>query len=156
MRTSLIFALLLVIAAGCKKEPTEIVWLNVKDAEKVENDEKKYYFVDVYTEWCGWCKVMDRETFAQKEVIDFMNKNFHNIKFDAEQRETVVFNNKTYMWVNSGRNGINMLAMDWLNTELSYPSYVVLDENKKPVEVLKGYMEVSPFMQALKKYEKVQ
>ena len=154
MKYAFYFSFFLLILSGCKQAPEEIVWLNVKDAEKEKNDEKKHYFVDVYTEWCGWCKVMDRETFSQKEVIDFMNKNFHNIKFDAEQRETVVFNNKTYMWVNSGRNGINMLAMDLLNTELSYPSYVILDENKKPVEVLKGYMEVSPFLQSLKKYEK--
>jgi thioredoxin-related protein len=154
MKYTLYFYLLSLILAGCKNSPEEIVWLNVKDANNEKNEEKKHYFVDVYTEWCGWCKVMDRETFSQKEVIDFMNKNFHNIKFDAEQRETVVFNNKTYMWVNSGRNGINMLAMDLLNTELSYPSYVILDENKKPVEVLKGYMEVSPFLASLKKYEK--
>ncbi|HMP29907.1 MAG TPA: DUF255 domain-containing protein [Saprospiraceae bacterium] len=150
----LVFIFSIIFITACKQTPEEIVWLNVKEAESVNNNDKKYYFVDVYTEWCGWCKVMDRETFSQKEVIDFMNKNFHNVKFDAEQRETTVFNGKTYMWVNSGRNGINMLAMDLLNSELSYPSYVILDENKKPIEVLKGYMEVSPFLASLKKYDK--
>jgi thioredoxin-related protein len=149
---TLVVSILFII--GCKKAPEEVVWLNIKDAESEKNADKKYYFVDVYTEWCGWCKVMDRETFSKKEVIEFMNKNFHNIKFDAEQRETAIFNGKTYTWVNSGRNGINMLAMELLNTELSYPSYVILDENKKPVEVLKGYMEVTPFLGSLKKYEK--
>jgi thioredoxin-related protein len=150
----LIFVTSLLLFSSCKETPKEIAWLDIKEAESIKNNDKKYYFVDVYTEWCGWCKVMDRETFSQKEVIDFMNKNFHNIKFDAEQRETTVFNGKTYMWVNSGRNGINMLAMDLLNTELSYPSYVILDENKKPVEVLKGYLEVTPFLSSLKKYDK--
>jgi thioredoxin-related protein len=149
---TLVVSILFII--GCKKAPEEVVWLNIKDAESEKNADKKYYFVDVYTEWCGWCKVMDRETFSKKEVIDFMNKNFHNIKFDAEQRENAIFNGKTYTWVNSGRNGINMLAMELLNTELSYPSYVILDENKKPVEVIKGYMEVTPFLGSLKRYEK--
>ena len=66
--------------------------------------------IDLYTDWCGWCKVMDRNTFTDSDVISHINNNFIAIKFDAEYQNSVTFNNNLYKYVRSGRKGINELA----------------------------------------------
>lgn len=129
---------------------SEITWLNLEQAEGLGNGEKKMYFLDLYTSWCGWCKVMDRETFTNAEIIKYMNENFHNVKFDAEQKEQATFDGKQYDWMAGGRNGVNQLAVELLQGDLSYPSYVVLDENKKLVKTFKGFMEAESFLQVIK------
>lgn len=153
----LIFTLLGLLA--CKNDSiatntNEVVWLDAAKADALDNSEGKKYFVDMYTSWCGWCKVMDNKTFNQPEVIKFMNENFHSVKFDAEQREAVKFNNKEYVWQAGGRNGINMFAMEMLGGQLSYPSYVILNEQKQPIKVLVGFMETQSFLSAVQPYAK--
>lgn len=152
------FAILLFLSlalGGCKDgesakaKDSEITWLSVEGADKVNNTDKKRYFIDVYTEWCGWCKVMDQNTFTQPQVIKYMNENFYNVKFDAEMKEKVSFNGESFIWQSMGRGGINGLALKFLGGDLSYPSYVILDENKNPLVVMRGYMEAEQFLGSL-------
>ena len=91
------------------------------------------------TDWCGWCKVMDRNTFTNPDVIDHINNNFIPVKFDAEYQNSVVFNNNSYNFVKSGRKGINELAYYLTNGNLSYPMTVFLDENYNLITLLPGY-----------------
>ncbi|MDT3739773.1 MAG: DUF255 domain-containing protein [Candidatus Kapabacteria bacterium] len=56
-------------------------WENVKALAQKSN---KIIFLDAYTDWCGWCKVLDKETFTNKEVIDFINLNFIPVKYEME------------------------------------------------------------------------
>jgi thioredoxin-related protein len=144
------------VILSCKNEPKEILWVDMKSADVIDNTkEPKKYFVDLYTDWCGWCKVMDKETFSKPAVTKFMNENFHNVKFDAESKETINFNGKQYVWLAGGRNGVNMLAVELLNSQLSYPSYAILDENKNPITVIAGYMDEAQFLSSIDAYKKV-
>jgi len=56
-------------------------WDEIKSLAKQEN---KIIFLDAYTDWCGWCKVLDKETFTDKQVIDFVNANFIPVKYEME------------------------------------------------------------------------
>lgn len=159
MRTVLFTLLIFIGGLSCKQNskggeyetnPNEITWLDIAAADDLQNGEGKGYFIDVYTEWCGWCKVMDRNTFTNPEVIKVMNEKFHNIKFDAEMREQISFDGKDYQWQAGGRNGVNTLALDLLKGDLSFPSYVILDANKKPINIYKGYMEAESFLQLIR------
>ena len=121
----------------------------METANTIENKEGKLFVVDLYTDWCGWCKVMDKKTFTDPSVIKYLDKNFHAIKFNAEQKETVTFDGRRYNWIKSGRNGINTLAKEWLGRTLSYPSYVFLNQDKKPIKVTRGYMPPEKFIEEL-------
>jgi thioredoxin-related protein len=127
-----------------------ITWLTVDEAEKLTNKEGKMYFVDLYTDWCGWCKVMDKKTFTDPQVIDYFNKNFHAVKFNAEQREEVVFGGQKYEWMAGGRNGINKLTIALLGDQISFPAFAILDNNKKVKYLTYGYQEADPFLNYLK------
>jgi uncharacterized protein YyaL (SSP411 family) len=124
-------------------------WLGIQAAADHKNEEGKMFFVDVYTDWCGWCKVMDNKTFSDPSVQKALNERFHVVKFNAEQKEAISFNNKKYEWQNAGRNGINTLAVEFLGGEMGFPSYVFLDKNKKPFKVAKGFMPVDQFLAEL-------
>lgn len=124
-------------------------WMTIEEAEKVKNDGKKY-LVDVYTDWCGWCKVMDRKTFSDPDMQKYLKDNFHVIKLNAEQKEAINFQGKQYEWVPSGRKGVNQLAVQLLGSRLSYPTIVYLDENMKKIKSSPGFKDPEKLMAELK------
>ncbi len=132
-----------------KEKNGNINWYEIQSALNYSNPEGKMFFIDVYTDWCGWCKVMDKKTFSDSKVQKVMNERFHMIKFDAEQKQPITFNNKTFEWVELGRNGLNMLAMEFLGQQMGFPSYVILDKDKKPIKTMSGFMETAPFLEQL-------
>lgn len=115
-------------------------WIDIEKASQIsEISNKKKFLVDVYTDWCHWCKVMDKQTFTDPEVIKYISDNFHVVKFDAESQRTLNFKGKSYQWQNEGRNGVNGLALELLQGRLSYPSLVYLDEKLNPLAVSPGF-----------------
>lgn len=124
---------------AAKNTKNLVKWYTMEDALKANQKEPKKFFVDVYTDWCGWCKVMDKNTFTDPKVADYLNEHFYPVKFDAEQKEAITVNGKTYEWVNGGRRGVNTLAYALLNGRLSYPSVVYLTEKLESIRVSPGY-----------------
>lgn len=95
--------------------------------------------VDIYTDWCGWCKKMDASTFKNKAVAQYLNRNFYAVKFNAERRQAITVGEKVYKYVRGGRRGYHELAAALTNNQLSYPTIVFLDETMKVLQPLKGY-----------------
>ncbi|RAW01902.1 thioredoxin [Pseudochryseolinea flava] len=123
----------------------KVVWLTFSEAVEKSKTSKRPIFIDVYTDWCGWCKVMDKNTFSDPKVADLLNEKFYAVKFDAEQREDVVFNGQTFKFVESGRSGYHQLAAALLNNKLSYPTVVFLDENFGMISPVPGYRQAPEF-----------
>ncbi|MBT8276776.1 MAG: DUF255 domain-containing protein [Bacteroidia bacterium] len=126
-----------------------INWIDITDLEEEMSRNPKPVFFDVYTDWCGWCKRMDKTTFRNKKVVDAINTNFHAVKFDAEMKETFTFQGHEFKFIDSGRRGHNELAAALLNNRMSYPSYVALNEKFERITIIKGYQTVQQFMPIL-------
>ena len=122
-----------------------VKWLSFEQAIEKSKTEKRKIFIDVYTDWCGWCKVMDKNTFSEPNVSKILNEEFYPVKFDAEQREDVIFNGTTFKFVASGNGGYHQLAAALLNNKLSYPTVVFLDENFAMIQPLSGYQKPQEF-----------
>lgn len=118
--------------------PEGLKWYSIDDLSKVDIGSKKI-LIDVYTSWCGWCKVMDAKTFTDPGIVAHLKKNFILVKFDAEQQTPVSFKGNKYEWMASGRNGINQLAIELLNGQLGYPTIVYLDKDLNKIRVAPGY-----------------
>jgi len=116
-----------------------IHWLTWEEAIKANEKTKKKFFIDFYTDWCGWCKRMDKSTFTDPGVAKFVNENFHPVKFNAEQKEEVEFKGKTFKWVAGGRNGVHTLAYELLDGRLGYPSYVYLTPEYERILISPGF-----------------
>jgi thioredoxin-related protein len=110
----------------------------------------KKIFIDFYTDWCGWCKKMDKTTFSDPAVAEYVNKNFYAVKFNAEQKEDVVFQGNTFSWKSGGRSGVHMLAYELLDGRLGYPSYVYLQPNYERILISPGYKDVPMFQKELR------
>lgn len=134
--------------------PKQIQWMTWQEAmqarEKFISENKqaltegkafpKKIFIDVYTSWCGWCKKMDASTFAEPNVADYMNNNFYAVKMDGEMKDTIIFNNHTFINPNPSMNrSAHTLPSSLLDYKLSYPTYVLLDENLSRIAIYPGY-----------------
>lgn len=126
-------------------EESPVKWMTFEEALEKSKTEKRKIFIDVYTDWCGWCKVMDKNTFSEPNVAKILNEQFYPVKFDAEQKEDVVFNGTTFKFIPSGRNGYHQLAAALLNNQLSYPTVVFLDEEFRMIQPLAGYQKAPEF-----------
>lgn len=122
-----------------------VKWMTWEEAVELNKDAKKKIFVDVYTDWCGWCKKMDKATFQQPHIARFMNEHYYNVKFNAEQKEDIRFNEKLYKFVRTGRRGYHELAAEITMGKLSYPTVVFLDEDLKILQPVPGYQDPQRF-----------
>jgi len=121
------------------KTDETVTWLSWDEAVELNKTNPKKIFIDVYTDWCGWCKKMDKSTFLDAYVTKELNDNFHAIKFNAEQKDDIEFDGTKFKFVASGRRGYHELAMALLNGRMGYPSFVVLDENFARIMISPGY-----------------
>lgn len=148
MKRYLIVWLLFGMAAsawGQEVHAGAVQWMSFEEALEKSKTEKRKIFIDVYTDWCGWCKVMDKNTFSEPAVAKVLNEKFYPVKFDAEQTGDVQFDGRTFKFIPQGNRGVHELAVALLNNQMSYPTVVFLDENFKMIQPLAGYQKAPEF-----------
>ena len=131
------------------EDSSKIQWMTWDEAIKANKVKPKKLFIDVYTDWCGWCKRMDATTFSDEKVVKYINDNFYAVKFNAEQKEDILYKGHTLKYQPNGRRGFHGLAYSLLDGKLGYPSYVYLDEAENRISISPGYKPVEPFLKEL-------
>lgn len=134
-------------------EQAGIKWMTFEEAVKKNKKKPKKIFIDVYTDWCGWCKKMDKETFLNPEVVEYLNKNYYPVKFNAEQKEAVTFKGQEFVSTDPAKpKSAHQLAIALLKQEMRYPSYVILDGDSEWLYKVKGYKTPDDLLPILKYY----
>ena len=125
----------------------KINWMSIEEAEARCAEAPRMIFIDVYTDWCGWCKRMDTSTFANPVIARYMNEHFYNVKLNAETSDTITFQGQQYVGYvrEDGRQGSHRLARTLLNGRMSYPSYVIMNEEMRALQVIPGYQNEKAF-----------
>lgn len=118
-----------------------VLWLSLPEAAELAEKNDKMILIDVYTEWSGWSKLMERNTYSEKRIIRFINENFYAVRFNAESQESVQFNQLTYKGDQNG--SYHTLAYSLLEGKMDFPSTVFLDEDLNVLLVVPGYMDRS-------------
>ena len=137
----LLFAFLLIVSITANAQ--KINWMTFDEALAAQDKNPKKIMMDVYTNWCGPCKMLDKNTFGNKDVINYVNQNYYAVKFNAEGNEVVTFNNKTFSNPNykaelkNRRNSTHQLSR-YLNVS-AYPTVVFFDEDSKVIAPIRGY-----------------
>ncbi len=135
-----VFLLALGISAWAQTPKTSpannIQWLTFEEAVERSKTEKRKILIDVYTDWCGYCKVMDNNTFTDARIAALLNEKFYAVKLNAEQKEPISFRGTTFKHVPSGRGGYHELAASLLQNQLSYPNFVFLTDDFKIIPVI--------------------
>lgn len=129
-----------------------IHWITWEEAVALHQKHPRKIMVDVYTEWCGWCKKMDKGTFMDASVAAYVNENFYAVKLDAEQKGEIKFNTEVFKFVPSetGRGGVHSLAYALLDGKMGYPSMVYLNEKYERIMISPGYKETPDMLKELK------
>ena len=148
-----LICLLLLLGSFTGKPPKKgkINWLTLEEAAAKNQKEPRKMVIDVYTDWCGWCRKMDQSTFSNPEIADYVNKNFYAVKLDAEGKKPITINGKTYNYNAQYRS--HEVAITLLSGQMSYPSTVYLDEQMKILAPVPGYLDVPAFKEILTYFE---
>lgn len=129
-------------ATSAPGEETKMKWYTIEEAMAAAVKSPRKIMIDVYTKWCGPCKMMSQNTFTDPKFIEYMNANYYCVKFDAESPEPVTFNeqqftNPDYDPNKQGRNGVHQFAR-YLNVG-AYPTLVFLEANGGYIGPVVGY-----------------
>jgi thioredoxin-related protein len=146
MKNTLLAIALLLFGSSVAQE--KIQWMSIEEAYELTQTEEnpKKIFIDVYTDWCGWCKRMDKATFQKPEVAAYMNEHYYNVKFNAEQKEDITILNNTFTFVAQGQRGYHELAAALLNGKMSYPTVIFMNDKFEMLSPVPGYQEPVQFL----------
>lgn len=127
---------------------SEIRWMSLEQVEAAMKVKPKKVWIDIYTDWCGWCKVMDKKTFSNVYVAQYMNEHFYSVRLNAEQTDSISFMGQKYGLVPGTKT--NRLVVEMLGERLSYPTGVFMEENFQGAMPIAGYQDVANMEMILK------
>ncbi len=126
----------------------KINWLSLKELQAAYSKQPKPILFDVYTDWCGWCKVMDKNTYGNAKVAEYINEHYYAVKFDAESSDSVIFASKKFGY--KAEYKASELAIYLLYGNMSFPSTVFLSSINAQPAPIPGYMKPAELEAPLK------
>ena len=126
----------------------KVQWITMAALQEAYSKNPKPILVDVYTSWCGWCKVMDKETYTNEKVAAYINEHYYAVKLDAEQKEPVEWNGKKYGY--DKLNKVHELAIYLCYGQLSFPTTVFVTALNAQPTPLSGYLKAKEIESPLK------
>ncbi len=134
---------LLIFTSMSSSYTQEIKWITLEDAVSLQETSPRNIIMDVYTNWCGPCKMLDRNTFSNKDVIKYINENFYAVKFNAEGNDIVnfkgyTFENPNYDPAKAKRRNSSHQLTQALRVS-AFPTIIFLDKSSDLIHRLRGY-----------------
>lgn len=123
------------VKAAERADPLIINWLPYNEGLALAEKENKYVLVYFYTDWCSWCKKMDREVYSDKEIIKIMSQNFVSIRINTEAESKVAENGKE----------ITERELAKLYQVSGVPAIWFLESDRKRIAPLPGYVPPQRF-----------
>ncbi|SFF97558.1 thioredoxin family protein [Pontibacter chinhatensis] len=129
------------------EKAAKIQWLTIEQAAARMEKEPRKIVIDVYTDWCGWCRKMDKETFTDPKVVELVNKHYYAVKLNAEGKDPITLRGQTFKYKGEYRS--HELAVALLQGQMSFPTTVYLDEKMNMLAPVPGYLNAKTFSKIL-------
>lgn len=127
---------------SCAQRPKEVDaaklnWMTLDEVTAKLQTEKRPVLIDLYTDWCGWCRVMDKRTYANQQVVDYVGSKFYPVKINAESKKSFTWKGREYKFNESART--NDFAIWLTGGQLSYPTTVFIPVDGDP-QAIPGFL----------------
>lgn len=122
----------------------EINWISLDKAQELQTTSPKNIILDAYTNWCGPCKLMDRNTFQNKFIVQYINEYYYAVKFNAEGNEIINFKGRRFENIgynknkSQSRNSSHQFAQ-FLGVN-AYPTTLFFDDKMNLITPIRGYL----------------
>lgn len=126
---------------------SNVEWLKLEDITQKLKEQNKPVIIDLYTDWCHWCKVMDEKTYSHKKVIDYISEHFYASRVNAETMETINWRGKNYNY--NSQYKINDFSLFITYGQASFPTTVIIPDDGSAAIPIAGYMkpkEIEPIL----------
>lgn len=128
-------------AAPAQNEAGLVKWLTFKEAQEKNKTAPRPFLIDIYTDWCGWCKYMMKTTYSSAALSQYVNTNFYPVQFNAEGKDTIEYNGQIYKPTSDKPRTPHELALKFLGNKLTYPSTIFVGNNFEFNLLTQGYLE---------------
>lgn len=131
---------LIVFAPGQSKALNTLKWYSFDDGLALAKKEKKMVLIDFYTDWCGFCKKMDRETYSDQRIIRYLNEKYVLVKINPEKSGDLKFRGNTYTYSTFARYiGVN-----------GYPSTLFMEFDEELITMVPGFVSADEFINMIR------
>lgn len=137
---ALLLAFLVACAGAVPAHADGLQWRDWNTGVRDSEASKRPILVDVYTDWCGWCKRMDRDVYARPEVREYLSKRFVTVKLDAEDEKAALYEGRKYSY--------RTLASRFRVT--GYPTTIFLRPGGTHIANVPGYVPADRFLLLLR------
>lgn len=130
----------------------QVKWQTIEQASQIDvKSNKKLFFIDFSTSWCGWCKKMDRDTFSDPVVAAILNKYYIPVRFDAEGTSSFTWNDVKYTntQVAGHKAQTHPFTRAILGPKVGYPSFAIFNKGRGLSQILQGYQNAYDFSMQL-------
>ena len=117
----------------------KVNWLSFEKAIELNKTNPKPLLVSIYTDWCGWCKKMFKETYTNPVIAKYINENYHAIKLNGEGKEPITYKGYTFKYNQEGKSKYHELSAALQNGKLSYPTTAILNKDEQLLDRIPGY-----------------
>jgi thioredoxin-related protein len=131
----------------------EVNWLSFEQLDTALASDPKPVMIVFYTDWCTYCKKMEREVFTHNEVIDRINNGFYAVKFDAEYEGEVQFDGGTF--IKAKNESFHSMAMTLAtnNGQFTPPAIIFLNKEFEVGQRIFSYQSRKKMLQNLSKHQ---
>lgn len=121
------------------QEEKELKWYSFSDGLKIAKSQKKKVLIGVYTDWCEWCKKMDKEVYTNLSVKNYLASKFILIKLNAESEKKHFFEGREY----------SEMELAYIFGVEAFPTTVFIREDMQPITAVPGYFPPEVFMKII-------
>jgi uncharacterized protein YyaL (SSP411 family) len=138
-----LFTLALLCSLSILSAQDKLVWEDWNSGYEKAVKTNKILLVDAYTEWCGWCKKMDRDTYTHPDVIKKLNQHFVAVKFNPEVK------NSTYRVGDQTLNNEQLYSLLCQGQSTGFPTTYYITPSKNSLVIDVGYKGPADFLKVL-------
>ena len=136
------------------QEKGSVEWLTFEQLEDSLTVKPKKVFIDFHTDWCTYCRKMDKVVFTKPAIVKLLNEQYYAVRFDAETEAAVVFGGQTFIndQLKKSRTPVHQIAqlLALRGGQFAPPVMVMLDGQFKVTARYFEYMDSKKLLKALK------